>query len=680
MNLEELAQQESREIAADPVMREMVQQYLAGIHARQDQLAADANLLSSEFRSRGLKPRRFSALDIVRLGFARSVGQFDPFTELRLSLARVHLGQEMFDEMFPWPQSDQIPVPVFNDAKNQTVRPPSGDIPIARDEFPRDRLQGTWLRGRTSTGSNAWTHAPTSTVDGYSYLANDFHVHFRLPSLYLPMQLSTPGFDFLGVSIAGQPGLISGTNGKVGVGFVASMADAGDWYRLKIHPKDPSRYRWNGQWKSFEQQRRTIRVLGEKPVTVSRRRSEAGLMIPALRDKGGTGREIEAAYRWAGFSYSIPMKAVAQFFDIREAKDCGSEEILKNLGLLVLTCIDDQGTTGYWLSGQSPRRSLKTDPRLIQWAEKDEDVWREIIPVSENSASHPAASGWPLANQMSLSNKNGNYIGWNFSPPFRAITLENRLKRAAGKKWDLESVVDVQSDITDERFVLAKDEMLRIASPLRDSGSVCERTFVDEIEKWDGVFRPDSIGATLATVWLRNVSLQLARVWYGEQVAKVAEPFNQWQIVRAIRGPRNAKIWKLSNGQADKDAFIRGVLAGVCRTRFESIGAHPEKYRWGNINRPLFSSLTGEVPKETLELEPGGSIFSLFSQGTDHGTALRAVMKVKNPPEYYFAAPDGTDGDPESPLSSVWSKVWAARSVLRLPSYTKQEIEAHHGK
>lgn len=108
MRLEELARDASRELESDPRTREMIENYLAGIHARQDQLETAERALSSEYRSRSIKPRRFSSLDIVRLGFARSVGQFDPFAELRLSLARAKLGKEMFDDIFPWPNSSGI--------------------------------------------------------------------------------------------------------------------------------------------------------------------------------------------------------------------------------------------------------------------------------------------------------------------------------------------------------------------------------------------------------------------------------------------------------------------------------------------------------------------------------------------------------------------------------------------
>ena len=684
MNLEELAQEALKKLEKDPVAVDMLGQYVAGVNARIEELEEDASLISSEFRSRGLKPRRFTSLDIVRLRFARSVGQFDPFSELRLSLARVRLGEEMFNEVFPWPNSKEIPVPLFKTDKPEPARPPSGKPAIAIDEFPLDHLEGTWIRGTNGTGSNAWTHAPSSTTDGKSYLANDFHVHFRLPGLYFPMQLSIPGLDFLGGSIAGQPGMVNGTNGKVAIGFVASMADVGDWYRLKIHPKDPSRYRWNGSWKRFEEKRRTVRVLGDKAVTLSRRSSAAGYMIPALRNRDGKGEPIEVAYRWTGFSYSRPMQAAIRLFDLQEAKDCAAPEILKNLGWLVLTCIDDQGRSGYWVSGISPSRNLKSDPRLIQWAERDDDVWQEASPISQSSASYPAEAGWPLANQMSLSNKSGSYFGWNFSPPFRAMTIKRRLNERSPKKWDLEAILQLQSDISDERFTLVRDELVRIGAPFLNSELPsqrnCERTIVQELKNWDGLQRSESLGATMAIAWLRHITLHLGRAWYGDALARVAEPFPQWKIVQAIQGPSDAIIWKTPSGKSDKEEFIRGVLKRVCQTRFKNLGTRPEEYHWGRINSPRFSSLSGDLPDATKDLRADGSFFSLFSQGGDHGTILRAVMNVKSPPDYYFAAPDGTEGDPRSPLSSAWTKTWEARSVMKLPRYSRQEIEAEHGK
>lgn len=680
MGFNELARRIHKTLGEQKESQELVENYLAGVHARLDQLDRDPNLLSSEFRSRGIRPRRISSLDIVRLGFARSVGQFDPYSELRLSLSNVLLGKEMFDQLFPWPSREQIPLPLFNDTPKEVGQPRQSLPAIAKDEFPIDELQGTWIRGHTNTGSNAWTHAPSHTVDGFAYLANDFHVHFRLPGLYFPMRMSTPEMNFVGGSIAGQPGFLNGTNGKVALGFVASMADSGDWYRLKMHPNDPSKYRWNGRWESFQSETRIFRILGEKPISVTRRSSKAGRLIPALRGGAGRGKLVELVFKWSTFAYTNPFHFVTSLFDLSEAKDCGKNNLIENIGWLVITCIDAQGRSGYWLSGHLPKRNNQLDPRVLQWAEKDDDIWTDVMPVSLNSSSYPAEAGWPLANQLLLSNKVPQYLGWNFSPPFRAMTLKTLLANSPVEKWKLSDIVDLQSNITDERMKMIKGELLRIASTVQKSNSGCAKTFVDEIRKWNGEFRPESVGATLITTWLRYISLELARVWYGEKEANHAEPFSQWQVVNALLGPKEEKLWKVDNGAADKDVFVRGVLRKLCQSGFRELAGAPERFRWGRINSPVFSSLSGKTPKETSGLEVGGSSFSLFSQGGDHGTNLRAVMKVKNPPEYYFAAPDGPSGDPESPLSSVWTKKWESRTVMPIVPFSASDIENHHGK
>lgn len=649
---DEIAKRASQNQMLDARISRIIEAYTAGINARVDQLT-DAQL-PSEYQKLRVRPRRFTPLDVVRISYLKNMVLTDPFTELRLSRTHAKLPAEVFDQMFPWLPGHDEPAQLFGPTTAKMPKRPKAISAISLDEIPSDPLRNSLVRGRSDSGSNAWGISSDRSSDGKSMIANDYHIHYHLPGLYMPMAFNLNGKQFLGATIPGQPGLSAGTNGKVGFGFVAALVDTSDWYRLKLNSKTPSEYLWNGKFRKFEVAQKTLKVRGGADVQIEKRVSEAGPMIPAIRNS--KGEVIELAYRWAGRAARDFVLPSLRLPDVESAEECGSEDITTNLGWFVLTCVDANGRQGIWVTGRIPKRSLASDPRILTVATSDKDIWHDFLEPKSNPSIFPVNGFYAMGNQKIMSNRGPYYLGWNFSPPMRAMRMNALF--AEKKNVTLEDVVNGQADIEDSRTEIVRGPLLQLAKQFERDPNQCEGRIISEIRAWDGRFEKESYRALLFNAWITSIHKKLWRSWLGDE--NTFEWPNRWRTVELITEANESDVWKPYGG---RKKFVSSVLSEICKNVFGNDLAKISSFQWQRASRPIFTSLSGDVPAEVDKLRVAGGAFSLFSQAGDHGTVFRWVAKVTDPPEFKFSSIGGIDGDPSSPWSTNWSLDWSNRQL-----------------
>ena len=74
---------------------------------------------------------------------------------------------------------------------------------------------------REGLGSNNWVVGGRKTASGKPLLANDPHLGIRLPSIWWEVGLHGGGFDVVGASLLGVPGVIIGHNNRIAWGIAA---------------------------------------------------------------------------------------------------------------------------------------------------------------------------------------------------------------------------------------------------------------------------------------------------------------------------------------------------------------------------------------------------------------------------------------------------------------------------
>jgi len=93
---------------------------------------------------------------------------------------------------------------------------------------------------KTVIGSNNWDVSGKLTKSGAAMLSNDMHLAIRAPSIWykVRLKLEDNSMDVTGVSLAGAPPVVVGSNGFVAWGFTNSNIDTSDLIELSINPQN----------------------------------------------------------------------------------------------------------------------------------------------------------------------------------------------------------------------------------------------------------------------------------------------------------------------------------------------------------------------------------------------------------------------------------------------------------
>ena len=149
----------------------------------------------------------------------------------------------------------------------------------------------------TPFGSNVMAVAPSRSEDGSTLFVSNSHQPWEGPVAWYEANVhSDEGWHFSGALFPSMPVFALGTNGDVAWSFTVNHPDLVDVYLLDVDPEDETRYRFDGEWRTFEvrQVPISVRIVGRFRWTVTREAlwTEYG---PAIRRPHGT-----YAIRYAG--------------------------------------------------------------------------------------------------------------------------------------------------------------------------------------------------------------------------------------------------------------------------------------------------------------------------------------------------------------------------------------------
>ncbi len=638
----------------DPGTRLALSAYVEGVNAWIDQL--NPAMMPVEFLQFKSRPRKFEAIDAARIVTLLSWSANNPTVELRLSRTRADISASLFERLFPWPGPKVRPAPAVN---------------LKPDESPIDFSYDFWAKSLPNTGSNAFVAPGTSDE---VFLANDFHMKFQLPTHFMPMQIMSNEFNAIGSSMPGVPGILSGTNGNVAWGYVASMADEGDWFRLELRPGHPDEYRWNGGWKKFDIESTVIQSKDAPSITIVQKRSAAGPMIGAVRSPTGI---VELAYRWNGEdgrNYILPF---TRRLTMEKAADCGDLESVKNSGPYVLTCTDTRNQTGVWLLAEVAERPAHQDPRVLMLAKGDRDLWRPSSPSKSTLPKNPNA--FPIKTKAVLANSDVDlkqdriYVGWNFSPRDRSTRLNDLLSKAS--RYSFEDVLRIQSDITSAKTERTRGAIVGIGRRYVEKdfspSKQCAKSVVDEIEKWNGLYDSASNAPRLFLAWQVEIGNRLWSNLIGPQNPRLWP--NAWTTVELLNG--KSALWdnKKTPAIESKDDIVVAALQAVCESRKnpagEDVSATSEIVR-----PPKFLSLPPGLFEGIDNLKADGSGETVFAQRGNHGTTYRSIISLGKETRFWTVAPGGISGDPKSQRSTDWFRDWSDRRIFESPFLSNSEL------
>ena len=393
-----------------------------GINAQIQLLTAKGGPgLPTEFQLAGFAPEKWKPDDCLNRMAAFSMTG-NAFSELHHAELVAKLGVEKASAVLsldPKVQLDPAPGVDFGGLNPSLLKNLVGSD--ARIEFPSGAAQG----------SNNWTVSGRLTSTGKPMLANDPHRVMALPSLRYIVHLVAPGWDVIGASEPGLPGVAVGHNQHIAWGFTIFGLDQQDLYLEDLNPQDRLQYKTQNGWAHMRVAHESIAVKGKPAVQVDLKFTRHG---PVLWEDGKSALVL----RWvgtepgtAGYLGSLAVDRARNWSEFEKAMKrwkVPSENIVY---------ADTQGNIGEHSTGLVPRRKTWTGLLPVPGAGGYE--WSGYVPNSDLPHSfNPPVGFVATANHRMIPENYPYNVGFEWDPGYRVHRIEE----------ELSGIVDSQRKIT----------------------------------------------------------------------------------------------------------------------------------------------------------------------------------------------------------------------------------------
>ena len=600
-------------------LKQGLQAYAAGVNVI---IENPSTSLPLEFKLIGHKPKRWDPLD--SMAFARLMQfQLNGQNSYKLALAKPQttVGWDKIKELFP-----QYPL------ENPSVLPNGIEEYLKEIDGTYQKFLGPFLP--KPSGSNSWALSGSKTESGKPILCSDPHLAPNLPSIWYLSHLISDERNIIGVGPPVVPAILIGHNAYCGWGFTVANIDAEDLYVEKIHPEDPLKYEFKGEWKEISVVEETIYVKGEKDPIVERVLStHHGPLIDFV-----VGYSSESGKRLSMASYCFKDDATIQaMMDLNKAKNWNDFcSALKKFGApnQHVSYADVYGNIGSYVVGKVPIRAKLPDYYpLPGWTGEYE--WVDEIPFEKMPHSfNPTKKTVVLANHRPVeSEKYEYYIGKVFDPGYRASIIESTLN--SKEKIMIEDCKALHMNV----FSLPGKIFVEKIADIQDNDPEISK-LLSILRSWDFHLRADSIGAMvyeilkaelLDIVYRTNLPkefiLDAKGVGYHPLLKKTTEGFhNDIQTLFGLMD--NANSWWIKN-LGGRARWIKQGLKNTYSKLREKYGNNQEKWTWGRLHQIVF-------PHAMSMKKPLDKVFNVGANpiGGDQYTVCQMMFAPENYEEF----------------------------------------------
>ncbi len=360
--------------------------------------------------------------------------------------------------------------------------------------------------GSMVRASNSWVVGRERSRSGMPLVANDMHLALNAPNIWFLVGLHAPGYEVVGMSIPGAPGVVAGHSKAVAWGFTYAKVDDSDFFIERVNPDNPNEYLTPDGWTRFESREDVIEVKGGEAVTITVRTTRHGPVITSVENRAG---DQILAFQWVAHSPSGTLQALLEMGQARNAGEfVRAMRRLENPHLNVVFA-DTAGAWGYWMGGRVPIRASFTPPNLPVPGWTGEHDWLGWVPFEEKPHVLAPERGYiATANnaqgrdERALRLSDGNWVA-----PYRAQRITELLE--AEDLHDAESLLAIQMN-TGSAFV---DRYIGHAVGAFRAAGLGD--LADRLEDWDRMAGLESTEATLFHTWWQALRSSFRNQYYG---------------------------------------------------------------------------------------------------------------------------------------------------------------------
>lgn len=561
-------------------------------------------------------------------------------------------GKEKFDKLYPdfFDTTDPV-IPKDTDwsfiTAEQTAMPAS--------ELPLDTIAETLPKPHPNNGSNNWAISAEKSATGNPMLANDPHLTLNLPSIWYVMQLSTPEYSAMGVTLPGALGVISGWNEDIAWGVTNATRDLLDWYKIDFKDESRSEYKYGDGYRETTARIEEIKVKGAKTVIDTVLYTHHG---PVVYDHNFSGDSELSGYamKWIGH---LGGDCQSPFLNLNRAKNY---EDYKNAIKPYVAPAQNfvfasaEGDIALWIQGKFPNKWEGQGKFLMDGSNPDHD-WQSFIPQEFNAHTKNPERGFvSSANQHPTDETYPFYVMNDGYDTYRSRVINNFFR--SKDKFSKEDFKALQNNT----FNLKASELLPYVFEHMDTVELTaeEQDVYDQIRNWDFYNDIDDVAPS---IWMNWWPKLYWKVWdeYAEQEdVALDSPFTYRTIEMLTTMPNDEfmDIKETPETESAQELFVLSFKDAV-----ESLNEW--KAENGDYNYQVYKAtyvghlLQGIPAFSRFELPIGGDGNTVNAMSQTHGPSWRMIVELSSPPKALGIYPGGQSGNPGSKYYDNFIDDWA---------------------
>jgi acyl-homoserine lactone acylase PvdQ len=228
-------------------------------------------------------------------------------------------------------------------------------------------------------GSNQWVVGASRSAEGAPIALIDPHLSWEPQNRFYEAHVHGGDLHFYGFSIIGTPIMALGHTDVLSLALTTGGPDCADVYEERIHPDDPLRYEYDGEWRAVESEEVAIEVKTRDGVRSESLRVERTHHGPLLERRGrrawaartGYDEEIGIVEQWLGM---IKARNLGEFLNAMRLNQSLPQNVMY---------ADVYGNIYYVRAGRVPVRpdGFAWDRPVPGWTSRTE--WRGVHPLAD---------------------------------------------------------------------------------------------------------------------------------------------------------------------------------------------------------------------------------------------------------------------------------------------------------
>lgn len=650
----------------DPEIAPYLQAYLDGINTRIKELTPGGYPL--EYKLIDAIPEPWDAVRLASFYLAMSETLARTAHDLPLSNARLIIGHEAFDLLYPDRNPKDSPVYPYHyvdsikvEATTDSILQESG---LSKALWGYDHFQEASTPG---VGSNNWALAPSKTASGHAILANDPHLALTLPSIWLEMQISTPGNTAYGVAFTSMPGIAIGFNQDIAWGFTNGGQDVLDWYEIHWTDAGKTTYLLDGKEVKAKLREEIILVKGmPEPVRDTLRMTHWG-PVPQLKD-GKPNPNL--AMHWLP-SQDLDPKMANIFMGVQNALNLETWRTqIQSFDAPMQNAIyaDKRGNIGLKLMGKMPLRSQGSG-RFVYDGQLSENAWIGFVPGHEVPESINPGRGF-----VSSCNQHSTYPSFPYAytgifEDWRGRYANDQLAKMEGAT--IQDMIALQNDVTSLRAKEGKDVFLKLLN--RSKLNEKEASHAVLIDQWGGNYEPNLEAPVLFELWIDAIDTIAWDELYVYKDSLPVEIPEKWRLINLLESYPQLSWWDIQATPIKEEATeVVTIAFKRAIARHESL-KQEAKQTWGTFKNTTIRHIARIDAFSATDLNLGGHKSALNAISETNGPSWRFIVELGPEINAYGIYPGGQSGNPGSPFYRNLIKAWQNGQYRTLRPYSTPE-------